>query len=175
VGLACIGGTLITSFAQTQRPAEPQSPDKLVISKDEVPFDLVVRDKKGKLIRDLTLADFEVYEDGVKQEINSFRFISSAGAENMTPSTKSVEATQPEDPNVTKTSSGPTEAAGVSAIALVFDRLSPESRLRARDAALSYLGESVRKTELVGVFLTDLSVITVQPFTYDAQQVKSGI
>jgi VWFA-related protein len=63
----------------------------------------------------------------------------------------------------------------VSALALVFDRLSPESRIRARDAALSYLGESVKKNELVGVFLTDLSVVVLQPFTYDAQQVKAGI
>ncbi|HEU4769806.1 MAG TPA: hypothetical protein VFS77_20730 [Pyrinomonadaceae bacterium] len=61
------------------------------------------------------------------------------------------------------------------AVALVFDRLSPESRLRARDAALSYLGESVKKNELVGVFLTDLSVSVFQPFTYDTQLIKAGI
>ena len=60
-------------------------------------------------------------------------------------------------------------------MALVFDRLSPEARLRARDAALSYLGESVRKTELVGVFVTDLSMIVLQPFTFDTVQVKSAI
>jgi hypothetical protein len=53
--------------------------------------------------------------------------------------------------------------------------LSPESRLRARDAALNYLGESVKKSELVGVFLTDLSVVTLQPYTYDSAQVKAGI
>jgi hypothetical protein len=62
---------------------------------------------------------------------------------------------------------------GVSAVA--FDVLLYESRPRARDAALSYLGESVKKNELVGVFLTDLSVLTLQPFTYDTQQVKAAI
>ncbi|HEU4715037.1 MAG TPA: hypothetical protein VFS76_26045 [Pyrinomonadaceae bacterium] len=64
--LACVIGSLFTTLAQSQRPAD-QNQDRIVISKDEVLFDVVVRDKKGKLIKDLTLADFEVYEDGVKQ------------------------------------------------------------------------------------------------------------
>ena len=163
-----------TAIAQTQRPVEQQNPDRIVISKDEVPFDVVVRDKKGKLIRDLTTSDFEVYEDGVKQEITSFRFVSSA-AEPSAPNNS-----QPDPANVAvstekPTKSNPPSEASVSAVALIFDRLSPEGRLRARDAALSYLGESVKKSELVGVFLTDLSVVVLQPFTYDAQQVKAGI
>ncbi|HKE59711.1 MAG TPA: VWA domain-containing protein [Pyrinomonadaceae bacterium] len=174
LGLACIVGTLITTLAQTQRPAEPQTPDKIVISKDEVPFDVVVRDKKGKLIKDLTQADFEVYEDGVRQEINSFRFVSSAAAAGDV--NKPAPTTgNPAAPSEPKKPDDRTEAAGVSAVALVFDRLSPESRIRARDAALNYLGESVKKNELCGVFLTDLSVVTLQPFTYDTQQVKAGI
>jgi VWFA-related protein len=146
-----------------------------VISKDEVLFDLVVRDKKGKLIKDLAQQDFEVYEDGVKQDINSFRFVSSTVAETATPATNNTST--PGDPTVTKTPGGGVtpESSGVSAVALVFDRLSPESRLRARDAALNYLGESVKKNELVGVFLTDLSVVVLQPYTYDTAQVKTGI
>lgn len=165
-----------TALAQTQRPAEQLSQDRVVISKDEVPFDVVVRDKKGKLIKDLTAADFEVYEDGVKQEISSFRFVSSTNAETVAPTNNS----QP-NPVTTTVTTGkgnpgkPNEASGVSAVALIFDRLSPEARLQARDAALSYLGESVKKNELVGVFLTDLSVVVLQPFTYDAQKVKAGI
>ncbi|PYS67720.1 MAG: hypothetical protein DMF69_22240, partial [Acidobacteria bacterium] len=140
--------------------------------KDEVLFDLVVRDKKGKLIKDLAQQDFEVYEDGVKQDINSFRFISSTVAETTSPATNNTSS----DPTVTRIPGGVTpNSAGVSAVALVFDRLSPESRLRARDAALNYLGESVKKNELVGVFLTDLSVIVLQPYTYDSAQIKTGI
>jgi VWFA-related protein len=168
---------LVTTAAQTQRPADNQNQDKVVISKDEVPFDVVVRDKKGKLIKDLTQADFEVYEDGVKQDITSFRFVSSTAAETVATSTNtSNKPGTPTDPKATKNLTGDTEsAAGVSTVALVFDRLTAESRPRARDAALSYLGESVKKDELVGVFLTDLSVVVLQPFTFDTQQVKAGI
>src|SRR6188768_1409169 len=34
--------------------------------------DVVVRDKRGQPVRDLTEADFEVFEDGVAQKIGSF-------------------------------------------------------------------------------------------------------
>ena len=177
--LACVVGSLFTTFAQSQRPAD-QNQDRIVISKDEVLFDVVVRDKKGKLIKDLTLADFEVYEDGVKQNVDSFRFVSSTVAETAAAPSTTTDTNTPATTTETKETKAPPrtvteEVAGVSAVALVFDRLSPESRLRARNAALSYLGESVKKTELVGVFLNDLKVMVVQPFTYDTQQIKAGI
>ena len=78
-----------TSLAQTQRPAN-QAADKVVISKDEVSLDIVVRDRKGKVIKDLTLADFEVYEDGIKQEVTSFRFASSTAKESVSTATTSA-------------------------------------------------------------------------------------
>src|SRR5678815_921145 len=170
----CIRDRSIITRAQQQRPVE-QTPDKVVISKNEVPFDVVVRDKKGRPVKDLSAADFEVYEDGVKQEISSFRFVSSTSAvevkEQTTTDTKQNSDTVTTAPVKPGEDSGPS----LSAVALVFDRLSPESRLRARDAALSYLGDSAKKSELVGVFLTDLSVAVLQPFTSDTQEVKAGI
>jgi VWFA-related protein len=177
--LACATLACLITFgalpAQTQRTAEQQNQDKIVITKDEVLFDVVVRDKKGKLIKDLSQVDFEVYEDGVRQDINSFRFVSSSVAEEPAKSAKGNDNPAPSaEPK--ETPGGVTgTAAGVSAVTLVFDRLSPESRLRARDAALSYLGESVKKSELVGVFLTDLSVHVLQPLTYDTLKVKAAI
>ena len=63
---------------------------------------------------------------------------------------------------------------GLSAIALVFDRLSPDGRARATQAALSYLQESAKQDELFGVFFTDLSVLVLQPFTDNRALVKFG-
>ncbi|MCM3871848.1 MAG: VWA domain-containing protein, partial [Pyrinomonadaceae bacterium] len=173
VTLACVVGTSISSRAQIQRPVEQQNSDKVVISKNEVPFDVVVRDKKGRSIKDLSVSDFEVYEDGVRQEINSFRFVSSTADDNSPTSPNKDNAGSANEPGAKKTQDR--SESSVSAVALVFDRLSPESRARAREAALSYLGESVKKSELVGVFLTDLSVVVLQPFTNDSQLIKTGI
>jgi VWFA-related protein len=173
VAAVCFFGALFTKTAQTQTPANQQNDEKVVVNKDEVLFDVVVRDKKGKPIRDLAATDFEVYEDGVKQNIDSFRFVSSIAGEDAT-ATNPAKNTA-ETPSGPKPTTGIEPAAGVSAVAIVFDRLTAESRPRAREAALSYLGESVKKNELVGVFLTDLSVRVLQPFTYDTQLVKAGI
>ena len=170
--LACVVGTSITTRAELQLPAGQQTSDKVVITKNEVPFDVVVRDKKGRPVKDLAASDFEVYEDGVKQEISSFRFVSSSSVgNNATANDKPIKGG---DRSVATNTTDRSEPA-VSVLALVFDRLTPEARVRARDAALSYLGESVKKEELVGVFLIDLSVIVLQPLTDDTQLVKAGI
>ena len=40
-------------------------------------LDVVVRDKKGRTVRDLRPDEVEVYEDGVPQEVGGFRFLDS--------------------------------------------------------------------------------------------------
>ncbi|MFL6335793.1 MAG: VWA domain-containing protein [Pyrinomonadaceae bacterium] len=174
--LACVVAAAVTTSAQTRRPAERQNPDSVVVSTDEVLCDVVVRDQKGHLVTNLTASDFEVYEDGVRQEVNSFRLVAPAGA------TASVAASAAARPAPTDRGAGATNgtpdragATGVSAVAIVFDRLTPDGRARAYKAALSYLQESGNKDELYGVFLTDLSVVVLQPFTNDRELVKSGI
>src|ERR1700755_2276599 len=59
-----------------QNPQEPgQDEETVVVGTTEVLMDAVVKDKKGALVKDLRASDFEVFEDGVKQEIRSFRLV----------------------------------------------------------------------------------------------------
>jgi hypothetical protein len=69
LAIACVvfafaAGTTAMTRAQDQRPPGKQSPDNIIVSTDEVLIDAVVRDKRGRLVKDLTASDFEVYEDG---------------------------------------------------------------------------------------------------------------
>src|SRR5579862_749076 len=66
-------------FAQTPAPA-PQAPQGANATRpmptfrvrvDLVRTDVVPRDEKGNFVSNLTKDDFEVYEDGVKQDITS--------------------------------------------------------------------------------------------------------
>src|SRR5215472_1865338 len=68
-------------FAQTP-PSPAQSTPRPVVraNVNEVLLDLVVRDKHEHATRDLKPAEVEVYEDGVKQDVRSFRFVSGAEA-----------------------------------------------------------------------------------------------
>jgi hypothetical protein len=58
----------LTPAAQ-QADAGRQADQKIVLGTSEVVLDVVVRDKKGHPVRDLAASAFEVYEDGVKQQI----------------------------------------------------------------------------------------------------------
>lgn len=180
VVLACVVGTAVPDGTRAQRPAEQQTPESVIVSTDEVLLDVVVRDKKGRVVKDLAASDFEVYEDGVRQEVRSFRLAApaaaAAGAAGGAATTGRADRQSRADGAAA--AQGPPERAGapgVSAVAFVFDRLSPDGRARATRAALSYLGESANGGELFGVFLTDFSALVLQPFTNDRELVKSGI
>ena len=136
----------LIAFSQTQSNTEPQEPERIVVERSEVILDAVVRDKKGRPVTNLTVADFAVYEDGVRQQISSFRLVTkgernSAGIKpERSPANEKVE---------TKTqgvaaspASGFKNSVAVNdnkpgAAALVFDRLSLQMRAPERMRRLS--------------------------------------
>jgi VWFA-related protein len=60
--------------AKPTPPAAPQQPPREVIrrSADLITSDVIVRGDNGQFIADLTQKEFEVYEDGVKQDVVTF-------------------------------------------------------------------------------------------------------
>ncbi len=170
---------------QTQSPATNREPQdqKISLKTAEVVLDAVVKDKKGRLVKDLGAADFEVYEDGARQQVESFRLVTRKTANNVgnasntapaIPDKSSSPARLPESDKLTNLAAGETEA-GVSAIALVFDRLSPDARKRARDTALNYVGEGTRPDDFIGVFNIDLSLKVLQNYTMENRLVRQAI
>jgi hypothetical protein len=63
----------IASSSARQDKTLPQQGQIIRIPSEEVLLDIVVRDKKGRPITDLKEGDIEIFEDGVKQQITSFR------------------------------------------------------------------------------------------------------
>src|SRR5262245_45960965 len=160
------------SQAQDQSKTARQD-EKVSVGTVEVLLDVVVKDKRGRPATDLSVADFEVFEDGVKQPVESFKLIkrNSAGesgkAASPTPDTGAATPAKPastQNPEV-----------GVSVVALVFDRLSQDARKRAHDAAMSYVGGDSSLSNFVGVFAVNLSVNTLQNYTTDVGMVKKAI
>jgi VWFA-related protein len=171
-----------------QTPADKdQDIEKVVVGTNEVVLDAVVKDKKGRAIKDLTAADFEISEDGVPQEVRSFRLVTreqataggpnadsrpislkpSADAKNSpAESTKAPKSSGPQTPLNSPTHFG--------ALALVFDRLSPNARSIARQASLSYV-DGMRQDDFVGVFGIDLSLRVLQRFTNDENKIKAAV
>src|SRR6266498_77316 len=161
-----LGSVLETKSQQASPGVNKQTGRQTVtISTNEVRLDAVVKDKKGRPVKDLTAADFEVYEDGVRQAVQSFRQVGFGNglapdaAKRATAATKEV---------------GPLTLGG-NYVALVFDRLSPGARTLAHDAAVKFVSDSVKPSDHVGVFGTAVSLTIFQQYTNNGQLIRAGI
>ncbi len=161
----------LSIFSQAQSQSPQNKDDKIVLSANEVLLDLVVRDKKGHIIKDLKPADIEVYEDNVRQDVTSFRLVSR---ERVAGETKGALKTAPKPS--TPAPAGPREPfSNISLVAMVFDHLSPDGRNLAHKAATSFVDESLQLDDLVSVCVIDKSLRVVQQYTNDAPLLKQAI
>jgi len=83
--LAC--GAVAVSAQQTQpKPPASGSPHEkppFRVQVDLVTNDIVVRDEKGNFVPDLKKDEFEIYEDGVKQDITSMTVVTGGKVNNL--------------------------------------------------------------------------------------------
>src|ERR1044071_312178 len=76
---ACVAAAAVAALTQAQTAPAQRDEQKVVVNAGEVLFDVVVRDKRGRVVKDLGASDFEVYEDGVAQQLSSFRLVARGG------------------------------------------------------------------------------------------------
>ena len=155
--------------SQTVGQRQQREDPAVRIRANEVSLDIVVRDKKGRPVRDLTETDFEVYEDGVRQQIGSFRFVLREPAERDKPNEKGAKEGVP--PRVAPDR----DIGSTGVIALVFDRLSPEARALARKAGLAYAEEGITGGGFTGVFGIDQALRTIQSYTDNSELIRQAV
>ena len=156
------GTTLAAQQPPAQRAATGDTSNVTAIV-----IDVVVRDRQGNPIQGLAAADFEIFEDGVRQDIGSLTPVNKPAL------TAPTAAALP--------AAGPGESVGEAAkkapevLALVFDRLSADARALAYNAATQYVGTGKVSNNLVAVFGIDLSLVFHQTFTRDADALRDAI
>jgi len=67
----------------TGAPSTPQEKPTFRVQVDLVTNDIVVRDEKGNFVPDLKQNEFEIYEDGVKQDISSMTVVTGGKVSNL--------------------------------------------------------------------------------------------
>ncbi|MGC4085424.1 MAG: VWA domain-containing protein [Vicinamibacterales bacterium] len=79
IGVALVAALLQSGVASAQ-PDQPSGSPPLTFksSVDSVRLTAVVRDKKGRFVRDMTVRDFEVLDGGISRRITEFRHDESA-------------------------------------------------------------------------------------------------
>ncbi len=165
-------GPLTAAGQQQQNAARANSAPTTVSA---ILVDVVVRDRKGDPVRDLTEGDFEIYEDGVKQDVGSMTPIflpepaapaNAAAPAAAAPAAAAKPATPPADASAVAQEEAVAKAPQM--IALVFDRLTSDSRTLAYHAATKYLGDQTVSTNYLAVYGIDIKLIPLQNFTRDA-------
>lgn len=176
-------GLFGTSWALCQGPTSespppPGQPAATVKGQSTtVLVDVVVRDKKGRPVSDLTADDFEVREDGVPQKITFFQTPEetaqdASGLSGKTQGFRVPSALRdvlPEEsvPKIIQTLHG-----GFTAI--LFSVLKPENRVYVRQAARKYVSDAAADSWL-GVFKQDRILQTLQFFSRDRDALKAAI
>src|SRR5713101_672296 len=94
----------------------------------EVLLDVIVRDKKGKPVRDLEDKDIEVTDEGSRVKVTGFRLVSGADAAGLGSEAGTAAGPKALDP-----------LRQVRLVSLVFERLDNDARRMARQASMEFL------------------------------------
>jgi VWFA-related protein len=140
--------------------------------------DVVVRDRRGRPVTDLTAADFEIAEDGVAQQVDTFTRVMRGGGIGVGVAWRSSATTisvgsPPGDPDAADATETVDREPAVTA--LVFDHLSPESLRLAQRATLQYVPTSGASDVRIGVFATGPGVRILQGYTDDRLRVRQAV
>lgn len=160
------------TFAQDARPTPtPDEKDVVKITTALVQIDVTVTDRKGNIIRDLKPEEFEIFENGEKQPISNFSFVTSI-KETASPAKSDGES-----------QGAPIPAARLRpeqvrrTVALVVDdlNLSFESVHFVRRALRKYVDEQIQPGDLVAIIRTSGGIGALQQFTSDRRQLIAAI
>jgi VWFA-related protein len=151
-------------------------------------LDVNVVDDHGAPVTDLTAKDFEVFEDGKRQTLRSVALVQSqvpgqgvkhALAEANATQNKSVAAGHDDVASSTAeapaASTQPESPQEPTVTAIVFDRLSPESRDLSFKAATAFVETLGTGSDYAGVFLADVSLRVLQPFTNNRRALHDSV
>jgi VWFA-related protein len=167
--------------AQPQRPAdaETQAPrSEIRVTSELVLANVVVRDKKGNLVRDLKKEDFTLFEDGKKQEISTFDFENVDQLETAGAAEKTVtgEAAAAGPAGVLRKSDGPVmNARDRRVIVLYFDfsAMEPDQIDRCVDAAKKYINAQMQPADIVALVSLSTNMRVDLDFTDDKTKILS--
>ncbi|HWY47409.1 MAG TPA: VWA domain-containing protein, partial [Bryobacteraceae bacterium] len=150
-----IAGGLV---AQTPAPAEDSQKAGFKANAEETVVDVVVRDKKGRLVKDLKESDFTVTDNGQTRPIKSFRI---------------VEGTEAINASGGRTQLDPLRQ--LRLITLVFQGGDQNAKKLARDAALELIKGELAQNVYISVMAIDHRLQAIQPFTNDRQLLRKAI
>src|SRR5215470_1802663 len=179
--LAIVAATLIALNGYAQQPA-PTSPTqqpqyRVRVTSELVLVNVVVRDKKGSLIRGLKKEDFTLLEDGKRQEISTFDF--EDVDQLMVPGTGETAATGTAGPtNLLRPANQPAIDARDRRLMLLFfdfSAMDPEQIERCVDSAKKFVQTNMQPADLIAMVSLATNMHVDLDFTDDKAKVLSAL
>jgi VWFA-related protein len=177
--LAIVAATLLVVNVSAQAPQQPQQPQYRVhVTSELVLVNVVVRDKKGNLVRDLKKDDFTLLEDGKRQAISSFDFenvdeLKTAGAVEAT-----VSGTAPDGALLRpaeKTAVLDARDRRLMLLFFDFSGMDPEQIDRSVDAAKKFVQTRMQPADLIALVSLATNMRVDLDFTDDKTKVLSAL
>jgi VWFA-related protein len=165
-----------------QQQSDPQAQTKppgssIRVTSELVLANVVARDKKGNLVRDLKKEDFTLYEDGKKQDISTFDFENVDQLETAGAAEKTVTGEAAAGPaGVLKKSDAPVmNARDRRVIVLYFDfsAMEPDQIDRCVDAAKKYINAQMQPADIVALVSLSTNMRVDLDFTDDKAKILS--
>ncbi|HZT74242.1 MAG TPA: VWA domain-containing protein [Terriglobales bacterium] len=123
----------------------------------EVLYDMVVTDKHGRVVKDLTPSEVEILDNGVPQKIKSFALVS-----------RSVHLTAADLATIGAGSIAPSTLPGFNMVAIVFDHnMDASGTVLARQAAETWVKKDMGPRDYAAVYRFDQLSYPLQTFTTD--------
>jgi VWFA-related protein len=171
LNLALLSG-LVLAQAQ-KKPQAEKIEDVIRITTELVQTDVVVTDKKDQIIGDLKLEDFELYDNGKKQDLHFLEFVSVETG-------KRVEAKTPATSPATEdvlVSGGPSAKELKRVIAFVVDDLTiPDTDMvTVRSILLEFVNGQMSEGDLVAVVRVGGGSGLLQQYTSDKNLLRRAI
>ena len=177
VTLIACGFAPSKSAQQQNPPAQTQqqpNQDVVRITTQLVQVDAVVTDKKGNHIEDLTVADFELFVDGKKQDLTHFKHISLPPVKRELPPVKKTDA-PPASPNMPTKKLEPNEVRRTIAFIVDDLGLSFTSTERVRETLRQFLDRQMQPGDLVAIIRTGRGLGMLEQFTSDKRLLYAAI
>lgn len=166
------------AVAQSPPPPPAQSSQgnaRIRVNTDLVLVNVVARDKKGNLIRDLKKEDFTVFEDNKKQDISSFDFENVDALQTAGLAESTVSGTATQGALLKNTEQPGLQARDRRLMLLFFDfsAMDPEQIDRAVDAAKSFVTKQMQPADLVAVVSLSTNLKVDLDFTDDRARLQA--
>jgi VWFA-related protein len=166
----------VPAWPQNANPAA-QNNSRIRVTTELVLVNVIARDKKGNLVKDLKREDFTVFEDGKKQDISSFDFenvdqLATAGPAEATVSGAAGQGA------LLKPAEKPTINARDRRLVLLFfdfSAMDPEQIDRSVDAAKKFVQTKMQPADMIALVSLATNLRIDLDFTDDKTKIIAGL